>query len=96
MLFSEKMAQVPQPHRADLWREYRTLCTALALNVKLRKEAREATEAELSPLQDAARKANELLERHGMPPSFFPEKSDFLLLLTEELQRIMEQPSNGD
>ncbi|MBP3300341.1 MAG: hypothetical protein J6M34_02405 [Clostridia bacterium] len=96
MLFSEKMSQVPQPDRADLWREYRTLCTALALNVKLRKEAREATEAELSPLQEAARKANELLARHGMAPSFFPEKSDFLHLLTEELQRIMEQPSNRD
>ena len=96
MLFSEKMSKVPQPDRADLWREYRTLCTALALNVKLRKEAREAAEEEILPLMQAARKANELLARHGMAPSFFPEKSDFLLLLTEELQRIMEQPSNGD
>ncbi len=96
MIFSEKMALVPQPRRAALWTEYRTLCTALALQVNLRRERRTATEEELNPLKDAAKKANEILAEFGMEPSFFPEREDFFPLLTEELASIAKSPKHRD
>lgn len=96
MLFSEKMAQIPQPSRRALWDEYRTLCTALALNVTLKKESRIPTEAELRPLREAAEKANEILGNFGISPSFCPHSSDFFPCLLEELTAIMNTPSTKD
>ena len=95
MLFPEKMSAVPQPRRADLWREYRTLCTALSLQVKLRREGRTATEDELS-LREAAGKANGILAEFGMAPSFFPEDADFLEKLLETLSAARKSPRRPD
>ena len=96
MLFPEKMSAVPQPRRADLWREYRTLCTALSLQVKLRREERPPTEAELSPLREAAGKANGILAEFGMTPSFFPTDAEFFAKLLEELSAAMKAPRRPD
>lgn len=96
MIFSEKMKSVPQPRRADLWTEYRTLCTALALQVKLKKENRKASEEELSPLRKAAENANKILEEYGFPPSFFPQSETFFEQLTEELSAVANHPSQHD
>ena len=38
MLFSEIMTKIPQPHRAGLWKEYRTLCNALVLRIREKKQ----------------------------------------------------------
>ena len=96
MLFSEKMTQIPQPQRAELWKEYRTLCTALALNVTLRKENREARDAELSPLREAAKRADVILTEEGFAPSFAPDEEDFFPRLLNELNEIMKNPSSKD
>ena len=96
MLFSEKMSQVPQPQRAELWKEYRTLCTALALNVTLRKENRPPREAELIPLREAAKRADAILTEAGFPPSFVPDEEDFFPKLLNELNEIMKNPSSKD
>ncbi|MBO5248386.1 MAG: hypothetical protein J6B54_03700 [Clostridia bacterium] len=96
MLFSEKMAQVPQPRRADLWSQYRILCNALALNVRLKKENRSPAEAELMPLKTAAKTANDILSQFGMEPSFFPESEAFFDLLIQELSEIRSAPAKGD
>ncbi len=96
MLFSEKMAQIPQPRRADLWKEYRVLCTALALNVRLKKEDRTPTEEELSSLREAAITANGILNEYGFSPSFFPEERDFFKKLIHELSAIASNPSKQD
>ena len=94
MIFSEKMKAVPQPRRADLWTEYRTLCTALALQVKLKKENRSASEEELYPLRKAAENANKILEEYGFSPSFFPRSETFFQQLTEELSAIANHPTD--
>ena len=96
MLFSEKMPRIPQPRRADLWKEYRVLCSALALRVKLRKEGRTATEEELAPLRESARKANGILAEYGFLPSFFPESEDFFETLVKELEAVADGPSRED
>ena len=96
MLFSEKMKQIPQPDRAALWDRYRTLCTALALEVRLRKEQRTASEEELHPLKQAAAEADALLGKHGFPPSFRPEDPKFFVMLTEELHNIANSPREKD
>ena len=96
MIFSEKMKAVPQPHRAELWTQYRTLCTALSLQVRLKKENRTASEAELIPLRKAAQTANEILESNGFPPSFFPQSKTFLEELLEELSAVANHPDKQD
>ncbi len=96
MLFSEKMSLIPQPRRANLWQEYRTLCTGLALHITLKKEQRLPTPEELVPLRQAARQANAILEEYEFSPSFFPDKEDFFPLLIEELTRISHTPSRKD
>lgn len=96
MLFSEKMTATPQPRRAELWREYRTLCRALSLRVRLNKEGRAPTEDEVAPLRDAAERANRILEEQGMEPSFFPAEPNFFALLLQELDALMKTPSNQD
>ncbi len=96
MLFSEKMAAIPQPKRAKLWQEYRTLCTALALKVQLDRQQRAPTQEELAPLKGAAINANRILEEFHMPPSFSPEKEDFFPLLLAELSALRATPSKGD
>ena len=96
MIFSEKMSRVPQPRRADLWTQYRTLCTALALQVTVGKENRSPTEEELTPLKQAAETANSILSEYGMTPSFFPQQNDFFCLLTEELTKVAHSPKRND
>ncbi len=96
MIFSEKMKAIPQPRRADLWTEYRTLCTALALQVKLKKENRTPTEEELFSLRKAAENANKILEEYGFSPSFFPQSETFFEQLTEELSAVAKNPSKED
>lgn len=96
MLFSEKMIQIPQPRRRALWDTYRILCTALVLNVTLKKENRAPTEEELRPLRDAAQTANGILAEFHFPPSFFPEKDEFFSLLLEELFAVSKHPSGKD
>ena len=96
MLFSEKMAQFPQPQRAALWDEYRTLCTALALQVTLRKENRDPRDGELIPLREAAKRADALLTEGGFEPSFYPEQADFFPRLLAELTQIINTPSTKD
>ena len=96
MLFSEKMKKIPQPDRAMLWNEYRTLCTALTLNAALKKENRLPSPEELAPLRNAGERANDLLEKHGFSPSFFPQKENFFSHLLEELTAIMNAPSDKD
>lgn len=96
MLFSEKMARIPQPCRAELWSQYRILCKALALNVILKNENRSPAEAELLPLKAAAKTANDLLSQFGMEPSFFPESTAFFELLLQELSEIRDAPAKGD
>ena len=95
MLFSEKLTQIPQPARAALWQEYRTLCTALSLQITLNKERRSPNEAELVPLKQAAAQANAILKEYGFPPSFFPESEDFFSQLTVEMTSIANTPSKG-
>lgn len=96
MLFSEKLTQIPQPARAALWQEYRTLCTALSLHVTLNKEHRSPNEEELAPLKQAAGQANAILKEYGFPPSFFPESEDFFSRLTEEMTAIAHAPPKGN
>lgn len=96
MLFSEKLTEVPQPRRADLWTCYRTLCTALSLNVTLRKESRTPADKELLPLRQASMEANSILAEYGMAPSFFPDQEDFFDLLIEELTKIAQSPGRND
>lgn len=96
MLFSEKLTQIPQPARADLWTEYRTLCTAITLQVTLNKEQRSPKGNELEPLRQAAKRANDILQEYGFPPSFFPEAEDFFSRLTQELTAIAHAPRKGD
>ncbi|MBQ4323008.1 MAG: hypothetical protein IJC19_03630 [Clostridia bacterium] len=96
MLFSEKMARVPQPRRADLWSEYRVLCTALSLQVRRKKEGRNPSEEELIPLKNAAKRANDILLEQGMEISFFPENESFFDALVTELTAIMNTPSDKD
>lgn len=94
MLFSEKIALVPQPERAKLWREFRILGRALILQSRLEKEGRGPEDGELTPLRQAAQRANEILSKFDLSPSFFPEDGDFLLRLTAELNKIKE--AKGD
>ena len=96
MLFSEKLAQIPQPQRAALWKEYRTLTTAAALKIRIQKEDRLPTEEELNPLRQSARDANGILSAFGFLPSFFPEEDRFFELLTEELDRIKKASNEKD
>ncbi len=96
MLFDEKMARIPQPRRADLWGEYRILCTALALELRATRQQREITADEIAPLKEAAEKANGILKEFEISPSFFPEEADFLPRLTEELRQIMAKPRRED
>ncbi len=96
MIFSEKMKAIPQPRRADLWNEYRVLCTALALQVTLKRENRTPTEEELRPLKTAANNANAILSEYGFDPSFFPEQEDFFNLLLDELSAVRSNPTKGD
>lgn len=96
MLFSEKMSRIPQPHRAELWQQYRTLCSALAINVQIKKENRIPTEQELMPLKEAAKKADEILRTFGQSPSFFPDRDNFWNRLLEELTAVKEAPTKGD
>lgn len=96
MLFSEKMANVPQPRRAELWKEYRTLCSALALKVALRRENRPAAKEELEALRQAAKRADRILAEYGMEPSFTPDSPDFLSRLLRELEEISRQPKRED
>lgn len=96
LLFSDKMTKIPQPRRADLWDCYRTLCTALALNVTLTREERPPTEEELTPLKQGAERANLILAECGMEPSFFPEAENFFPLLLAELTKITHQPKRKD
>ncbi len=96
MVFDEKMAQIPQPRRADLWQEYRVLSTALALELRVKKQGRTVTEEELAPLKEAAEKANHILAEYGFSPSFSPEANDFFPRLTEELRQIMAKPRKED
>ncbi len=96
MLFDEKMAKIPQPRRADLWKEYRTLCTALVLEVRAKKQARAVTEEELAPLKEAATAADGILAEYGFSPSFFPKEEDFFPKLCEELRQIMAKPRKKD
>ena len=96
MLFSEKMANVPQPRRAELWKEYRTLCSALALKVTLRRENRPPKEEELEALRQAAQRADRILAEYGMEPSFAPDSPDFLPQLLRELEEIASQPKRKD
>ena len=96
MIFSEKMKTIPQPRRADLWNEYRVLCTALALQVTLKRENRPPAEEELRPLKTAANHANAILSGYGFEPSFFPENEDFFNLLIDELSAVRNNPRNED
>ncbi|MBO5214528.1 MAG: hypothetical protein J6B86_07150 [Clostridia bacterium] len=96
MIFSEKMKAIPQPRRADLWNEYRVLCTALALQVTLKRENRPPTEEELLPLKTTANNANAILSEYGFDPSFFPESEDFFNLLINELSAVRSNPARGD
>ena len=65
MLFSEIMTKIPQPHRAGLWKEYRTLCNALVLRIREKKQGLAPSETDLLPLRTAARRANEILQEQG-------------------------------
>lgn len=96
MVFSEKMKAIPQPRRADLWGEYRVLCTALALQVTLKRENRPPTEEELRPLKTASNNANAILSEYGFSPSFFSEQEDFFDLLLDELSAVRENNSDND
>lgn len=88
MLFSEVMAQIPQPHRAKLWKEYRTLCNALVLRIREKKQGIAPSEADLLPLRRAAERANEILQEQGYDPFFTPDAPDFLASLLAELDAI--------
>lgn len=96
MIFSEKMAKIPQPQRGELWNQYRVLCTALVLNIQAKKENRTVTEEEIAPLQTAAKRANEILQDFGFTPSFFPDQPDFFPRLIQELTAVKNAPSTGD
>ena len=96
MLFSEKMSRIPQPRRADLWKEYQTLCTVLSLRAGQKKTGIAPAEADLIPLRHAAKNANTILSEFGMSPSFFPEDPDFYAKLLAELDAIMAAPAEKD
>ncbi|MBQ1965775.1 MAG: hypothetical protein II348_03785 [Clostridia bacterium] len=96
MLFSEKMSRIPQPHRAELWQQYRTLCSALAINVQIKKENRTPSEQELAPLREAAKKADEILLEFGQDPCFFPHRDGFWNRMLEELTAVKDSPTKGD
>lgn len=96
MLFSEKMKKIPQPDRAMLWNEYRTLCSALTLNAALKKENRLPSPEELAPLRNGAERANRILAEQGFEPSFFPAEPNFFELLLRELDAVMQAPSATD
>lgn len=88
MLFSEIITTVPQPHRAKLWKEYRTLCNALVLRIREKKQGIAPSEADILPLRRAAERANELLREQGYDPVFDPDAPDFLPSLLAELDAI--------
>ncbi|MBQ5820378.1 MAG: hypothetical protein IIW31_04005 [Clostridia bacterium] len=88
MLFSEIMTKIPQPHRAGLWKEYQTLCNALVLRIREKKQGVAPSETDLLPLRTAARRANEILQEQGYDPFFDPDAPDFLPSLLAELDAI--------